>query len=85
VKLSIFGGAFFSLRGERVGLAKGWSWMVIDLSVCLTTRADFAVTIGNSRYFYDIQIVALSKDSARDDSSLTMASCLYLAAHDSGV
>jgi hypothetical protein len=28
VKLSIFGGAFFSLRGERVGLAKGWPWMV---------------------------------------------------------
>jgi hypothetical protein len=30
-------------------------------------RADFAVTIGNSRYFYDIQIVVISKDSARED------------------
>ncbi|PTD05366.1 hypothetical protein FCULG_00000001, partial [Fusarium culmorum] len=30
-------------------------------------RADIAVTIGNSRYFYDIQIVAIAKDSARSD------------------
>jgi hypothetical protein len=30
-------------------------------------RADFAATIGNSRYFYDIHIVVISKDSARED------------------
>ncbi|KAL9563894.1 hypothetical protein ACKAV7_011929 [Fusarium commune] len=35
-------------------------------------RADFAVTIGNSRYFYDIQIVAISKDSAREDPYSTL-------------
>ena len=38
-------------------------------------RADLAVTLGTSRYFYDIQIVAISKDSAREDpySTLTEA------------
>ncbi|KAF9772960.1 hypothetical protein IL306_009287, partial [Fusarium sp. DS 682] len=35
-------------------------------------RADFAVTIGNSRYFYDIQIVAISKDSVREDAYSTL-------------
>jgi len=35
-------------------------------------RADIAVTIGNSRYFYDIQIVALAKDSARSDPYETL-------------
>ncbi|RKK66273.1 hypothetical protein BFJ69_g15553 [Fusarium oxysporum] len=35
-------------------------------------RADFAVTIGNSRYFYDIQIVAISKDSAKEDPYSTL-------------
>ncbi|EGU72566.1 hypothetical protein FOXB_16925 [Fusarium oxysporum f. sp. conglutinans Fo5176] len=35
-------------------------------------RADFAVTIGNSRYFYDIQIVAISKDSAKEDPYNTL-------------
>ncbi|ENH74663.1 hypothetical protein FOC1_g10000744, partial [Fusarium oxysporum f. sp. cubense race 1] len=39
-------------------------------------RADFAVTIGNSRYFYDIQIVAISKDSAKEDPYSTLK--LYL-------
>ena len=38
-------------------------------------RADLAVTLGTSRYFYDIQIVTISKDSAREDpySTLTEA------------
>jgi hypothetical protein len=35
-------------------------------------RVDFAVTMGNSRYFYDVQIVALLKDSARDDPYSTL-------------
>jgi hypothetical protein len=35
-------------------------------------RADFAVTIGNSHYFYDIQIIAISKDSAREDPFSTL-------------
>ncbi|QPC57770.1 hypothetical protein HYE67_000001 [Fusarium culmorum] len=35
-------------------------------------RADIAVTIGNSRYFYDIQIVAIAKDSARSDPYETL-------------
>jgi hypothetical protein len=35
-------------------------------------RADFAVTLGNSCYFYDIQVVALSKDSAREDPYSTL-------------
>ncbi|KAB5581299.1 hypothetical protein GE09DRAFT_948992, partial [Coniochaeta sp. 2T2.1] len=30
-------------------------------------RADFSVLLGSSRYYYDIQIVAVNKDSARDD------------------
>jgi hypothetical protein len=29
-------------------------------------QADLAVTLGTSRYYYDIQIVAISKDSARE-------------------
>ncbi|EXK24885.1 hypothetical protein FOMG_18418 [Fusarium oxysporum f. sp. melonis 26406] len=35
-------------------------------------RADLAVTIGNSRNFYDIQIVAISKDSAKEDPYSTL-------------
>jgi hypothetical protein len=35
-------------------------------------RADFIVTIRNSRYFYDIQIVAISKDSAKEDPYSTL-------------
>ncbi|CEI71000.1 unnamed protein product [Fusarium venenatum] len=35
-------------------------------------RADIAVTIGNSRYFYDVQIVAIAKDSARSDPYETL-------------
>jgi hypothetical protein len=38
-------------------------------------RADLAITLGNSRYFYDVQIVAINKDSAKEDpySTLTEA------------
>ncbi|EEU34804.1 uncharacterized protein NECHADRAFT_39649, partial [Fusarium vanettenii 77-13-4] len=35
-------------------------------------RADFAVNLGNSRYYYDIQIVAISKDSAKEDPYSTL-------------
>jgi len=35
-------------------------------------RADLAVTLGTSRYYYDIQIVAISKDSAREDPYKTL-------------
>ncbi|KAG8352292.1 hypothetical protein FVEN_g9656 [Fusarium venenatum] len=35
-------------------------------------RADIAVTVGNSRYYYDIQIVAIAKDSARSDPYETL-------------
>ncbi|EXM14621.1 hypothetical protein FOTG_16990 [Fusarium oxysporum f. sp. vasinfectum 25433] len=35
-------------------------------------QADFTVTIRNSRYFYDIQIVAISKDSAKEDPYSTL-------------
>jgi hypothetical protein len=35
-------------------------------------RADLAVTLGTSRYYYDIQIVAISKDSAREDPYETL-------------
>jgi hypothetical protein len=35
-------------------------------------RADFAITLGGSRYFYDIQIAAISKDSAKEDPFLTL-------------
>ena len=38
-------------------------------------RADFSVLIGSSRYHYDVQIVAINKDSARENpySTLTEA------------
>lgn len=36
-------------------------------------RADFAVTLGNSRYFYDVQIVAINKESAKEDAYSTLA------------
>lgn len=36
-------------------------------------RADFAVTLGNSRYFYDVQVVAISKESAKQDAYSTLA------------
>ena len=35
-------------------------------------RADFALNIGNSRYFYDIQVVSLTKDSAKGDPYSTL-------------
>jgi hypothetical protein len=35
-------------------------------------RADLAVTLETSRYYYDIQIVAISKDSAREDPYETL-------------
>lgn len=35
-------------------------------------RADFAVTLGTSRYFYDVQIVAISKDSAKKEALETL-------------
>ena len=35
-------------------------------------RADFVVNLGNSRYYYDIQIVAISKDSAKEDPYSTL-------------
>ena len=38
-------------------------------------RADFSVLIGNNRHYYDVQIVAVNKDSGRDNpySTLTEA------------
>jgi len=35
-------------------------------------RADFSVLIGTSRYYYDVQVVAINKDSARDDPFETL-------------
>src|SRR5687767_11746013 len=35
-------------------------------------RADFAVTLGNTRYFYDVQIVAINKQSARTEAAATL-------------
>ncbi|KAF4985859.1 hypothetical protein FGRMN_11075 [Fusarium graminum] len=34
-------------------------------------RADLAVTLGTSHYYYDIQAVAISKDSAKEDPYAT--------------
>jgi hypothetical protein len=36
-------------------------------------RADLAITLGNSRYFYDVQIVAINKESAKEDAYNTLA------------
>ena len=36
-------------------------------------RADFSVLLGSSRYYYDIQIVAVNKDSAREDVFATLS------------
>jgi len=35
-------------------------------------RADFSVLLGTSRYYYDVQIVAINKDSARQDAFDTL-------------
>jgi hypothetical protein len=35
-------------------------------------RADFSVLIGTTTYYYNIQIVALNKDSAREDPYNTL-------------
>jgi hypothetical protein len=35
-------------------------------------QADLAVALGTSRYYYDIQIVAIAKDSAREDPYETL-------------
>ena len=35
-------------------------------------RADFSVLLGTSRYYYDVQIVAINKDSARQDAFETL-------------
>jgi hypothetical protein len=36
-------------------------------------RADFSVLIGTSPYYYDVQIVAINKDSSREDAYSTLA------------
>jgi hypothetical protein len=36
-------------------------------------RADFSITLGNSRYFYDVQIVAINNDSAKEEAYATLA------------
>lgn len=36
-------------------------------------RADFSALLGNNRYFYDLQIVAIHKDSAKGDPYSTLA------------
>jgi hypothetical protein len=36
-------------------------------------RTDFSVLLGSSRYYYDVQIVAVNKDSARDDAHATLS------------
>ncbi|KAK5989589.1 Reverse transcriptase [Cladobotryum mycophilum] len=36
-------------------------------------KADIAITLGSSRYFYDIQIVAINKPSARPEAYSTLA------------
>jgi hypothetical protein len=36
-------------------------------------RADFAISLGTSRYYYDVQVVALTKESAKDDPYSTLA------------
>ena len=35
-------------------------------------RTDFSVLLGTSRYYYDVQIVAVNKDSAREDAYSTL-------------
>ncbi|KAK2589372.1 hypothetical protein QQS21_012953, partial [Conoideocrella luteorostrata] len=35
-------------------------------------RADFSVTLGSSRYYYNIQIVAINKPSAKGDAQSTL-------------
>jgi hypothetical protein len=35
-------------------------------------RADFSILIGTTIYYYDVQIVALNKDSAREDPYSTL-------------
>jgi hypothetical protein len=42
----------------------------VDKAISL--RADLAVTLGTSRYYYDIQIVAISKESAQSDPYETL-------------
>ncbi|MCW7072258.1 MAG: reverse transcriptase domain-containing protein [Methanophagales archaeon] len=46
-----------------------------QISQDATLRADFAITTENSRYYYDVQVVAIGKESARTDpySTLTEA------------
>ncbi|KAL9560639.1 hypothetical protein ACKAV7_015202 [Fusarium commune] len=61
--------AFVKALGSRADLEVEIEPLVQQDS---SLRADFAVTIGNSRYFYDIQIIAISKDSAREDPYSTL-------------
>lgn len=35
-------------------------------------RADFSILVGTSRYYYDVQIVAINKDSAKEDAFSTL-------------
>jgi hypothetical protein len=36
-------------------------------------RPDFSVTLGASKYYYDVQVVAINKDSSKDDAYATLA------------
>jgi hypothetical protein len=45
----------------------------LRVTLTLTLRADFSVLLGTSRYYYDVQVVAINKDSARTDPYSTLA------------
>ena len=47
----------------------------ITASIALenSQRPDFSVLIGTSRHYYDVQIVAINKDSAREEAYATLS------------
>ncbi|KFH42162.1 hypothetical protein ACRE_071140 [Hapsidospora chrysogenum ATCC 11550] len=60
--------AFQNVLSCRVELQLETEPIVDDGSL----RADFSAILGSSRYFYDVQIVAIHKDSARGTASETL-------------
>ena len=61
--------AFKNTLSSRVALAVESEPLI---SADSSLRADLAVTLGNSRYYYDIQIVAIAKDSKKGDPYSTL-------------
>ena len=67
--------AFITTLSSREDLKVESEPTPITASIALenSQRPDFSVLIGTSRHYYDVQIVAINKDSAREEAYATLS------------